>query len=333
MSTNPIRLAAIALGLAGLTGAAGAQVSAISPFAGSHSEDFEGQALQQNVVCIQERIFGDRADLCSAFGNGCSILDASSAPAGLKPLSGTQLFHADIVVDVIFDRPAKRFGGWFASPWAGAGTATFFDQAGAVIASEPFSMTPCSTGGCAWVWNGWDMGAGPPVAVIQLDTATATGGHFELEDLELDFACGFASTYCTAKVNSQGCTPSIHSSGMASASAGSGFQIGAAQVLNQKFGVLFYGKSGPAATPFQGGFLCAKAPLVRTPVQSSGGSPAGSDCSGSYGIDFNAWIASGKDPFLAVGSPVNAQYWSRDPGFAPPSNTGLTDALEFLVCP
>jgi len=333
MSTYKIRLATLPLAVAVVAGVAGAQVSAIGPFTGSHSEDFEGQAPQKNVVCIQERIFDDRADLCSAFGNGCSILDASSAPAGLKPLSGTQLFHADIVVDVIFDRPVRRFGGWFASPWVTEGTAMFFDEAGVMIASEPFSITPCAALGCPWVWNGWDLGSGPPATVIRLDTATATGGHFELEDLELDFACGFVSTYCTAKVNSQGCTPSIHSSGMASASAGSGFQIGAAQVLNQKFGVLFYGKSGPAATPFQGGLLCAKAPLVRTPVQSSGGSPAGSDCSGSYGIDFNAWIASGKDPFLAVGSPVNAQYWSRDPGFAPPSNTGLTDALEFLVCP
>jgi hypothetical protein len=70
----------------------------------------------------------------------------------------------------------------------------------------------------------------------------------------------------------------------------------------------------------------------RTPPLSSGGSalPA-DDCSGSFAIDFNAWIQSGVDPLLIAGAEVDAQHWSRDP--SSPSTTGLSDAIHFRVRP
>jgi len=139
---------------------------------------------------------------------------------------------------------------------------------------------------------------------------------------------GSVSIYCTAKVNSLGCTPAIGFSGVPSASAGSGFTIGATNILAAKFGLLFYSKTGANASPFQGGFLCALSPLVRTPVTNSGG---GAGCTGSFQIDFNAYIASGKDPALVSGQQFWSQWWYRDP--ASPSTTGLTDALTATVCP
>jgi hypothetical protein len=36
---------------------------------------------------------------------------------------------------------------------------------------------------------------------------------------------------------------------------------------------------------------------------------------------------------LVPGAPVHAQFWSRDNGFAPPNNTGLTNAVRFVVQP
>jgi hypothetical protein len=36
---------------------------------------------------------------------------------------------------------------------------------------------------------------------------------------------------------------------------------------------------------------------------------------------------------LVSGSRVYAQFYSRDAGFPAPQNVGLTDALEFIVCP
>ena len=138
-------------------------------------------------------------------------------------------------------------------------------------------------------------------------------------------------TYCTAKVNSLGCTPVIGFSGAPSASGAGPFDITATQVVSSKNGVFFYGLSGSSGTPFQGGWLCAQPPLKRTPVQSSGGSPPPSDCSGTFVFDFNSWMQGGSDPNLATGVQVNGQYWYRDP--ASPSTTGLTNAIEFKVCP
>lgn len=139
------------------------------------------------------------------------------------------------------------------------------------------------------------------------------------------------NVYCTAKVNSQFCLPAIAANGVASASNSAPLIISATNIVNQKQGLLFYGYA-PSASSFQGGIKCVANPLRRTGPQSSGGSPSGADCTGAFSFDFNAWIASGNDPLLAVvGQQVNAQYWSRDP--ADPFTTNLTDAVSFKVCP
>ncbi|HVS17553.1 MAG TPA: hypothetical protein VMT18_03050 [Planctomycetota bacterium] len=135
-------------------------------------------------------------------------------------------------------------------------------------------------------------------------------------------------TYCTAKVNSQGCTPVIGWSGLPSASAGSGFLVRAALIVPGMNGILIYSPSATAATPFQGGLLCFGSPVVRTPLQNAGGS---APCSGTYSMDFNALIASGIDPTLEVGAIVRAQYWSRDPAASFASN--MTDAISFVIAP
>jgi hypothetical protein len=142
-----------------------------------------------------------------------------------------------------------------------------------------------------------------------------------------------ATVYCTSQPNSIGCIPAIGFSGVPSATAGSGFFVTASSVLNHRAGLLFYGTAGPASAPLGLGTRCVAAPLRRTPIQDSGGNPGASDCSGRFSFDFNAWIASLADPSLVPGQDVWAQYYSRDPGFAPPNNTNVTDAVRFVVCP
>ena len=138
---------------------------------------------------------------------------------------------------------------------------------------------------------------------------------------------GDVTTYCTAKTTSSGCTPAIGYSGLPSATAASGFEVRASQVEPDKPGLLFYGTIGPNAFPFQGGWLCLKPPFLRTPVQDSGasGSPP---CAGVLTLDLNA---AGVCASIGAGNPGWMQGWFRDP--ASPSTTGLTDALEWTVCP
>jgi hypothetical protein len=141
---------------------------------------------------------------------------------------------------------------------------------------------------------------------------------------------GASTTYCVAKVNSQGCVPEMTFSGVPSASSASPYTLGAISVLNNKSGLLFYG-SVQSSNAFQGGTKCVGAPTRRTSIQNSAGNPPPDDCTGTYAYDFNARIQSGIDPNLAAGAVVYAQYWSRDPFAA--YTTGLTDAVCFTIQP
>lgn len=146
-------------------------------------------------------------------------------------------------------------------------------------------------------------------------------------------ACGGSwSTYCTAKVNSQGCTPSVSVVGNPSFAGGPGScVIRATNVLNNQNGIFFYGTT-PAAIPFQGGTLCVAGGLVRTPIQSAGGNPPPADCSGTYAYDLGARIASGADPRLVRGATIVGQFWSRDPS-SPSYPSGLTNAVRLTIGP
>jgi glucose/arabinose dehydrogenase len=138
------------------------------------------------------------------------------------------------------------------------------------------------------------------------------------------------TTYCSAKINSQFCSPAIAISGYPSASSTSPCVVSASQVLNLKLGMLFYGYAS-AAIPYQNGTLCVQGPWRRTTAQNSGGSPTGLDCTGAFAFDVNAWIQSGADPALAQpGQPFFAQYWSRDP--QDPYGSSFTNAVRAQIC-
>ena len=152
---------------------------------------------------------------------------------------------------------------------------------------------------------------------------------------------GGLSTYCTAKINSLGCTPMISGTGSPSVSATSGFTVDCAMVRNGKSGLLFYKVAGAQANvTFQCGTLCVgPSGIKRTPAQSAGGNPPpANDCSGVYSLDMNAFAAgmAGGNPdpaLLTAGNLVHCQWWGRDQGFAAPCNTTLSDGGEYMTQP
>jgi len=124
--------------------------------------------------------------------------------------------------------------------------------------------------------------AGDPAAPLDPD-----GSRRDIGAIPFDASYAPAPTvYCTSKANSLGCVPSISAAGSASAS-GSPFVIASGAQLNQRPRLLFYGFEAQSL-PYQGGWLCVRAPVRRTPLLNSGGSTSGNDCSGVYSFDFDA---------------------------------------------
>jgi hypothetical protein len=170
--------------------------------------------------------------------------------------------------------------------------------------------------------------------------STYTAGNFGFYNFSQDQVLyqGFTqqsalTIYCTAKVNSQGCTPALAVTGTPGFSEPGPFDIEATSLINRMNGVLFYGVSGRASLPFAGGTLCVEGPLERTLLLNTGGSPTGVDCSGSLSVDFNALVQGGGAPTVMPGDKVNAQFFYRDPQHSDGTGHGLTEAVEFVVLP
>lgn len=135
--------------------------------------------------------------------------------------------------------------------------------------------------------------------------------------------------YCTAQVNSSGCTPAIGFSGVPSKSAGSGFFITADNVFENAQAILIYSKNASNSIPFLGGTLCVGPPDVWRSGLLLSSNPMTGVCDGVLSFDFNEWIATGPDKLIPLGQKIWCQYWSRD--IPAPSGANLTDAVAFVV--
>jgi hypothetical protein len=195
-----------------------------------------------------------------------------------------------------------------------------------------------TTCGPANVWHQHSIPLDPAWGQVHLgfwfdvkDDLFNDGWGWAVDDLVVSGDCGPTQTYCTAKLNSVGCAPSIFSTGVPSASGSLGaFRVHAQNVINKQSGVLIWSFT-EGATPFGGGTLCLGGTVIRTTGQNSGGNASPPvDCSGTYAYQFTPEYMS--DQAMLPGTTVHTQYWSRDPGFSAPNSMGLTAGLRFTVC-
>jgi len=164
--------------------------------------------------------------------------------------------------------------------------------------------------------------AGDPSSAPDPDASLVDLGPFPLDQSYTDSP----TAYCIAKESSNGCVGFATWTGRPSLSAPT-IRVVAGAVETAKSGLLFFG-AAPAAIPFQGGTLCVRPALQRTPIQSSGGSGV---CGGSFDYAFRAvdFARFGSNP----SDSLYAQFWYRDPLASDGTGVGLTNALEFTVLP
>ncbi len=207
------------------------------------------------------------------------------------------------------------------------GNLTWFREFGSAQEDAAFAAAPDGMGGVfagGFTYGNLAGGYNPP-------------GICEAWLARYDAGC-VPISYCTAKTNSLGCTPTMQATGSASASGSNAFVLSATNVRNQKPGWLLYSLNGQAAAPFGNGTLCLTSPLRRTSAVSSGGNPSGNDCTGVYSLDFNAYVsgAIGGEPHPALQIPgliFDVQWIGRDQGFSAPDNITLSNAMHFTMCP
>lgn len=267
------------------------------------------------LYCIQDNGIGNPDDLYTLnVTNLAASFVGSTAFPGLQGLTFTsdgRLWSWDVgsgsgIGDALIEL----------NPATGLGT----NVNPGVITSSVSNFQFLTSDGAGNLYGGRD-------SLYRIDTATSnwsfigSGGYSDLRGADFTSFTppNCATVYCTPKVNSLGCTPSI-TADAGCPSASTNYNINVDTVLNNKAGIIFYG-TGPNNIPFQGGFLCVNPPIQRTAVQTTGGNPPPNDCSGTMSIDMNSLgLTSGVDYYF--------QGWSRDP--ASPSTTSLTEGVQVV---
>jgi polyhydroxybutyrate depolymerase len=140
--------------------------------------------------------------------------------------------------------------------------------------------------------------------------------------------------YCTSGTSSNGCRASLAGAGIASLSRATGFQVTATAAEGGKGGLFYYGQTGAQAATWGNGtsYLCVLPPVQRTGLMVGSGTPGA--CDGGFVRDFAAfWSAASPGALPTPGARIWIQLWYRDPLNTSNRTTGLSNALDVLVCP
>ena len=159
---------------------ASAQVTAIGPFTGTMQDSYETQTQFQFLPSYP--IFG-----------GSAIVQQEAMQATMHITTGWQFFstvvpHSGAVFlgsagggyDFIFNAPAFRFGGYWATNADSAGAdVTFFDAQNVQVGGTMSIAAPMGQ----WQWDGWEF-AGAGVTRVHIDPLNQFNGFIMSDDIE-----------------------------------------------------------------------------------------------------------------------------------------------------
>jgi len=139
--------------------------------------------------------------------------------------------------------------------------------------------------------------------------------------------------YCTAGTTASGCQARVSATGIASATASSGFTLATTGVVGDKDGLYFFGTNGRQANSWGNGtsYQCVVPPVKRAGLLLGTGTSG--LCDGVFAQDLNVLFSSTPPKNPGAGAIVQAQLWYRDPFSSSNQTTSLSDAIEFIVAP
>jgi len=201
-----------------------------------------------------------------------------------------------------------------------------------------------TSGGTAWrthqITEADFTAAGVPLtSQVRLRFDANDTGAASIHEAGLDafvvktLACDSVLTYCAAGTSASGCQAEMSGTGTPSLSLASGFTVAAKNGEGNKSGLFYFGQNGKQANPWGNGtsFQCVVPPLRRTPLQTATGTNG--NCDASFLLDFNAYVSAVPAKAPSAGSPVQMQFWYRDPANTSNQTTSLSNALEFTMAP
>ncbi len=173
-----------------VTAGARAQLSPTAPFLGAHREGFEGLPLvfsTPQLECFNG--YGTASAIGGWQGIGVSF-SAGGTGGNVLPHAGVRYMDSstEVVVKWLFEQPAKRSGGYFATWYiCPNATAEFYDDKGNLMATQPVQ----APNGGSWQWNGWKAAGEGFTRVYLIPSPPCRwqmgGGTLAFDDLELDF--------------------------------------------------------------------------------------------------------------------------------------------------
>ena len=163
-----------------VVGHAKAQIVPIGEFTGEKSEGFETQTPFQFLPSYD--VFDEQGVVQQlGAGQGLHITTGWSFFSTVFPHSGSFFMGgAGVNAEWVFDTPALRFGGFFATNADVPGAiALFFDDQGGMIGKADVTAPL----GDNWAWNGWET-TGPGIKSVQIISNNQFNGFIMHDDMQ-----------------------------------------------------------------------------------------------------------------------------------------------------